>query len=150
MMSTVAGMADDLHIQRDTTFEDSADELWPLVGTAEGWQQWLVDTADVEIGDGAEGVVVDDGVVRHVQVTHVLDREVAFRWWERDEPSSVSEVVIRVEPLQLGGSRLRISERLLCATDQAAVGRAWDMRLCVLSLSLLIALPMPVSALVCA
>ena len=130
-------MSDELHIEREITLEADLEEVWPLVASADGWQLWLVDTADVEVAEGAEGEVADDGVLRRVRVTQVGDSQVTFRWWEYDDASSVSEVVIRVEPLQLGGSRLLISERLMVATTQAATGRAWDARTCVLSLQLL-------------
>ncbi|MDP2292199.1 MAG: SRPBCC family protein [Actinomycetota bacterium] len=133
-------MTDDLQIEREIILQESADEVWPLLSSADGWQQWLVDAATIDVADGAEGDVIDGGVVRHVQVVEVDEaRRVTFRWWERDDPDSVSEVCIQVLPLLDGGSRMLVVERPLVASASAsasALQAAWDMRALLLALSL--------------
>lgn len=131
-------MTDDLQIEREILLQESADEVWPLLSSADGWQQWLVDEAHIQVADGAEGDVVDGGVVRHVQVVEVDQaRGVTFRWWERDDPDAVSEVRIQVLPLLDGGSRMLVVERPLVASASAsALQAAWDMRALLLALSL--------------
>ncbi len=131
-------MTDDLQIEREIILPESADELWPLLSSADGWQQWLVDEASIHVAEGAEGDVVDGGVVRHVQVVEVDEaRGVTFRWWERDDPESVSEVCIQVLPTLDGGSRLLVVERpLVASASVSALQEAWDMRALLLALSL--------------
>lgn len=133
-------MTDDLQIEREITLQESVAEVWPLLSSADGWQQWLVDAATIEVADGAEGDVVDGGVRRHVQVIEVdQDRGVTFRWWERDDPASVSEVCIQVVPLIDGGSRLLVVERPLVASASAgALKAAWDMRTLMLALTVML------------
>ncbi|MCY7299806.1 MAG: SRPBCC domain-containing protein [Ilumatobacteraceae bacterium] len=116
-------------------------EVWQLVASAEGWQQWLVDAAEVEVAEGevaegAAGEVTDDGVTREVRVTEVDEqRRVMFQWWERDDSSAASEVVIELHPLLGGGSREHIVERPLGMTLSACGARSWDVRGLLLNLT---------------
>jgi len=111
-------------------------EVWQLVASAEGWQQWLVDAAEVEVAEGAAGEVTDDGVTPEVRVTEVDEqRRVMFQWWERDDSSAASEVVIELHPLLGGGSRERIVERPLGMTLSACGARSWDVRGLLLNLT---------------
>src|SRR6476619_4424034 len=58
--------SDDLKIERITDLDLSADELWSLISTAEGWRSWLVDEAQLDVEPHAQGTATEDGVVRDV------------------------------------------------------------------------------------
>lgn len=154
-------MTDDLHtgelhpgqlgIERDIVLDCPAGEVWRLVGTAEGWQEWLVDRAAVDMAEGGAGTVIDDGIVRDIDVLEVdASRSVTFRWWERDDPGSASVVSIHVHDMPGGGSRLRITERVVpggahattaCSARPSACSTwstwsTWEVRACLLALAL--------------
>ena len=61
-------MNDDVCVEREIELEGSAAELWELVATADGWRQWLVDHAAIEIEVGGVGEVVDDHARHRVLV----------------------------------------------------------------------------------
>ena len=132
-------MRDDLAIDRLLDLDVGPDEAAELVTTTDGWRAWLVDEVDVVIAsDGTgHGTVVDDGVERTVRVDERTDRSVRFTWWETGDPTSGSEVVIRVHP-DGSGSRVEIAERRLSASAStgAGVGGAarWQVRACLLSI----------------
>ena len=129
-------MADELHVEREIILEDDTAEVWSLVGSSDGWQQWLVDSAALEVAEGAVGEVTDDGVTREVRVTEVDEqRSVRFQWWEREDPSSASEVTIEVQPLLGGGSRVLIVERSLSAPTMRATSTRWEVRALLLALT---------------
>ena len=132
-------MNDDVCVEREIELEGSAAELWELVATADGWRQWLVDDAAIEIEVGGVGEVVDDSVHRHVRVVQVEpERSVTFHWWEHDDPSSVSEVVIGLVGLPGGGChRVHIVERPLqpLAFARSTQQSMWEVRACLLALS---------------
>lgn len=148
-----AGMTDELHtgelhVERDIVLDRPVAEVWRLVGTAEGWQEWLVDQAAVEVAAGGSGTVVDGDVVRHVDVREIdHGRSLTFRWWEPDDPGAASMVSIHVHELPGGGSRLRIAERQVQPGAPAAMASAgrrpvlstwsvWEVRACLLALAL--------------
>ena len=115
-------MNDDVCVEREIELEGSAAELWELVATADGWRQWLV----------------DDSVHRHVRVVQVEpERSLTFHWWEHDDPSSVSEVVIGLVGLPGGGCRVHIVERPLqpLAFARSTQQSMWEVRACLLALS---------------
>jgi uncharacterized protein YndB with AHSA1/START domain len=133
-------MTDELLIERELILDGDVAEVWPLLATAEGWQQWLVDAADVAIVEGAGGKVVDDGVVRDVRFIDVEDeRGLTFQWWERDDPSSASQVRIEAHPLVSGGTRVLIVERQLSGAAMKATAREmssnWEVRALLLALT---------------
>ena len=102
------------------------DALWALISTAEGWRAWLVDDADIEVAAGSLGSATDAGVQREIRIDRVDEgRGVDFVWWDRDDPLSPSYVQLDIVTLPSGGSRLRVTERLLAAS--AAVSMSIDV-----------------------
>lgn len=129
-------MADEMQVERELILEGNVAEVWPLLSTPEGWQQWLVDSADVDVEEGALGEVSDDGVIRELHVTEVDEgRSVTFTWWERDDPAAASEVTISVHPLVDGGSRVHILERSLSGATVRAAAGTWEVRALLLALT---------------
>lgn len=115
-----------------------ADELWRLIATAEGWSEWLVDEADVEVREGGEGEVTDDGERRTVRIEHVRPGVgITFVWSSGDD---VSRVELRIDETDQGRRVLRITEVPIasCAEcpvrDQARASR-WELRACLLCLA---------------
>ncbi len=132
-MSDTGPAAAPTRIDRLVELDVDRDTLWRLISTEEGWRDWLVD--DARLVDGA-GIVVDGDIVREV----LLDtrpggdlgarRAIGFTWWERDDPASVSHVLLEVEGDE-DGARLRISEQLLGAAVRSQEARlAWEVRVC--------------------
>jgi len=104
-------------VERSTDLDMGVDELWRLISTAEGWREWLVDDADIDVSTGSEGSASDAGISRAVRIDHVDERRgVDFVWWERDDPSSTSYVHLEIVELPGGGSRLNVAERLVGAS----------------------------------
>ena len=135
---------DDLSIERTTELELSADELWALISTAEGWSSWLVDDAQLVVETDAEGTATEDGVVRGVRIDSVVDgRGINFSWWDRDDPASASHVQLQIVELPDGRSQLHIAEQFVgaataimsTASVSAEATVSWDVR--ILSLWLL-------------
>jgi hypothetical protein len=125
---------DDLVVERNADLDLDAEALWGLISTSEGWSSWLVDEADVTIAPEADGTTTDDGVERSVHIDSVIEGSgIRFSWWERGDPSSVSQVQLDIVELPAGRSRLHISERLIGSTTTAAmscsVAPTWEVRL---------------------
>jgi len=75
---------------------------------------------------GSQGSATDAGVRREIHIDRVDERRgVDFVWWDRDDPSSPSYVQLDIVTLPGGGSRLRVTERLVAAS--AAVSMSIDM-----------------------
>ncbi len=120
------------HVETDLPVE----EVDRLVRTAEGWEEWLVDRADVEVRPGASGTVVDDGFVRQVDVHHVDERSVRFTW--RDGDGRSSEVAITFDGAPGGVVRVGIVERLhptARATAEVDACLGWEGRALLLALA---------------
>ncbi len=67
----------------------------------------------MELTPGATGTLVDDDVVRGVDVERRDEgRRLAFRWWPEDDAQRVSHVSIDVLPRPDGGSRIEVVETL--------------------------------------
>lgn len=134
--ATLAAMEDVIEVQREVELDVDAGALWSLIGDGDGWAQWLVDDADVDVEPGGGGAVEDGGVVRQVRVDEVVDGERAtFRWWPHDDPGSMSSVEFVVAPSTDGGARLRVVERLGVTPDPRrarAAALAWEVRATVL------------------
>lgn len=131
-------MSDDQHIEREIDLDRPVEEVWALLATAEGWQQWLVDHATIVVAKGAAGEVIDDDVRRNVRVVDVeTEHSLTFQWWERDDPASASEVAIQLLDLPGGGSRVHIVERPLIASAHARAAQpsVWEVRACLLALA---------------
>ncbi len=128
-----------MEVTREVELDMTADEAWALVGTAEGWRQWLVDSGDMPVETGAEGELVDDGVARLVRVHSVEPgRAIVLHWHERDRLDELSSVTIEVVGLPDGRQRLRITEQwptAVCADCPLRAGARWDLRACLLCLA---------------
>jgi uncharacterized protein YndB with AHSA1/START domain len=125
-------------VERELEIDLSAEELWELISTAEGWRSWLVDETALEVREGAAGTVVDDGERRSVVIERIADGEVRFVW--RAEDGDVSRVVIAIDDTQ-PRVRLRITEQWLapvaCAECPLRAEARWDLRTCLLCLGAL-------------
>jgi uncharacterized protein YndB with AHSA1/START domain len=120
-------MSEGTRITRTIDTDLDAGELWSLVADGDGWTEWMVDGADVDVEPGAHGTVVDDGAERDVRIDHVEpDHRVAFTWWPTGRPDQASsvELVVIAAP---SGSRLHVTETYAMASA-AINGLAWDVR----------------------
>jgi uncharacterized protein YndB with AHSA1/START domain len=122
-------------IRRTIDIEGTAEELWELISTPEGWRAWLVDEAQLRIAPGSSGTVMDDGAERHVRIGTVTSgQRVTFDWWlaDAERPSAVQLDVIRLDDQH---SRLVITERLnasASASTAASTAMRWELRLLLL------------------
>jgi uncharacterized protein YndB with AHSA1/START domain len=106
-------------VQREVDVDLPADDVWPLVGDAEGWSAWLVERADVVIEPGGEGTVVDAGESRRVHIGDIEPgRSVTWSWWPAERPGDASTVRIVVVPAG-ATTRLQITETRASAFAQA-------------------------------
>lgn len=102
-------MSGELTISRMVDVDLDPAALWALIGTTEGWAQWLIDTADNRpvVAGAAIGVTDHDGVSRAVTVTAVQPgQSISFRWRTADEPTP-SEVTLAIDE-SVDGDRTRI------------------------------------------
>jgi uncharacterized protein YndB with AHSA1/START domain len=116
-----------------------ADEAWRLIGTAEGWREWLVDEAEVDVREGGGGEVVDDGVRRAVRIETVQQGARITFVWSADD-GDVARVTLQLELTDGGRRVLRITEQPLAACAECPLRLAardvrWDLRECLLCLS---------------
>ena len=120
-------MSDATRITRTIETDLELDELWSLVADADGWAEWMVDGAEIDVDPGSHGTVVDDGVARDVRIDRVdPSRRVAFTWWPQSRPDQASTVELVVLP-SATGSRLLVTETYARASA-AASSVAWDVR----------------------
>ena len=121
-------------ITRHVDLDTSADELWELVSDPDQMATWLGDSVDVEVRPGGTGTVVDDEIVRHVEIEEVDEsRRVSFTWWESGDRSTASRVEFVIGTTADGGSRLTITETLPDQSPRllarASAGRMrWEVR----------------------
>ncbi len=110
-------------VQREVSLDLDPEEVWELVGDADGLGTWLADEVDLDVVPDAEGTAREGDVVREVRVERVEPgRELAFRWWPRGDEGLGSSVVITVAPSD-GGTLLRVVEtRMSAATPRALAG----------------------------
>lgn len=129
-----------LTIEREIDVDMSAAELWDLIATGDGWQQWMVDAASIRVAPGSEGTVVDDGVRRAVRVHEMVQGcSVSFHWSEVGSADDLSLVTLQVVERPDGRVRLRVTEQwlspLACADCPLRAGDRWALRECVLCLT---------------
>ena len=125
-------------VERSIDLDRPTAEVWALLATADGWCEWMVDSAAIEVASGAVGSVVDDEVHRRVCIRHVDEGQgLTFAWWEHDDPASASEVTITLHELGDGGSRVHVIERaVLGAAVRTAQPSVWEVRACLLAMAL--------------
>ena len=115
-------------VRRDIGVDLPAEDVWPLVADADGWTQWLVDEADVDVQPGARGSVADGGERRDVRVDEVVPgRSVSWRWWPAGAPADASTVQLLVVP---SGPRtiVRITETRAAAAQASLAATRWSVR----------------------
>jgi uncharacterized protein YndB with AHSA1/START domain len=113
-------------VTRQIDLNLSPDALWDAITDREMLETWLGDTVDIDLRPGGSGVVVDDGVTRHVTVSdYEPGRGWAFDWRVDDEPES--RVTFAISTTDLGGTRLTITETL-GASASAGAGSVSAMR----------------------
>jgi uncharacterized protein YndB with AHSA1/START domain len=83
-------------VRRETVLDAPRSEVWERVASPEGLETWLADEVVLdEIAPGASGTVVEDGVVRRVEVEEVEDgRRVALSWCADDGDPSLVELTL--------------------------------------------------------
>lgn len=116
-----------------------ADEAWRLIGTAEGWREWLVDEADIDVREGADGDVLDDDVRRAVRIETVEQGTRITFVWSADD-GDVARVTLRLDETTDGRRVLRITEEPIeacadCPLRADARALRWALRACLLCLS---------------
>jgi uncharacterized protein YndB with AHSA1/START domain len=125
-----------LSITRRVDLDIDADQLWAALSDPAQLAAWLGDEVDLDVRQGGAGTVVDDGILRHVRSDHVSEgRELAFTWWEADQPNVASTVRFEVEQRPAGGSRLAIVETFdpdsggsSVAKARAVAAQRWGVR----------------------
>jgi uncharacterized protein YndB with AHSA1/START domain len=121
-------MDEPLIVRRDIEIDLAAEELWALV--TDGWEQWLVDAADVTVEPGGRGVVRDDEADKAVRIDEVVDGErISFEWWPATRPADRSAVELVVVPTP-SGALLRVTETFSPPTRAMAIAAAfrWEVR----------------------
>lgn len=137
-------------VTRRVDLDLSAEELWALVGDADGWADWLVDAAEVELAEGRTGRVVVDGEERLVTVGPIeIGVGVRFEWWPSESPTDRSIVELVVSPSEYG-SRLDIRERFAgspgtatAAADRHEAAVQWELRIVLLWVKATLGAPVP-------
>jgi uncharacterized protein YndB with AHSA1/START domain len=119
-------------VTRSVELEADAAEVWAAVCEPGGW---LADDGDLDVREGGEGRLVEDGVARRAVVESVVDGEhLVYRWWSEDgDGGDTSRVEIRVLPAGPTtlvtvrethlGARLPMATN--CAPDRWPVRLAW-------------------------
>ena len=113
-------------VERQVELDASPDAVWDAVCAPE---TWLADEGSLDLREGGDGVLTDDGVQRRVVVETVEEgRRLVYRWW-RDDEGDASRVEITVVPGG-GPTRLVVREtRLAGATALMSAARRWELRL---------------------
>ena len=135
---------DEVMVEQEIELDASLEDVWRSLTDPTDLAAWLGDEVDLTVAPGGTGRVVDDGVVRRVQVDEVdAGRSLAFRWWDQDEgEAGASRVVITLLPgAGDGPTRLHVREVALhrTATSAGAVWAGslrWEVRLACLTLLL--------------
>jgi uncharacterized protein YndB with AHSA1/START domain len=100
-------------ITRQVDLDTPADELWDMVSDPDQMATWLGDSVDVDLRPGGTGTVVDDGIVRDIEIDEVSEsRRLSFTWWESGDRSTASRVEFVIGTTADGRSRLTITETL--------------------------------------
>jgi uncharacterized protein YndB with AHSA1/START domain len=100
-------------ITRQVDLDTPADELWDMVSDPDQMATWLGDSVDVDLRPGGTGTVVDDGIVRDIEIDEVSEsRRLSFTWWESGDRSTASRVEFVIGRTADGRSRLTITETL--------------------------------------
>src|SRR4051794_7307747 len=84
-------------VVRSVDLDAGVDEVWEVLCEADGW---LADEGALDIREGGQGVLVDQGVVRRAVVESVRPGEhLVYRWWQDGgDGTDASRVEIRVLP----------------------------------------------------
>ena len=116
-------------VTRHIRLDLSPDALWEAITDREVLEAWLGDTVDIDLRPGGSGVVVDDGVTRHVTVsTFEPGRGWTFDWRIDDELES--RVTFAISTTDTGGTELTITETLASgarASATSASAMRWDL-----------------------
>jgi uncharacterized protein YndB with AHSA1/START domain len=102
---------------------------------------WLADDGDLDVREGGEGRLVEDGVARRAVVESVVEgRHLVYRWWTEDgDGGDASRVEIRVLPAGpttfVTIRETHLGARLPIATNSVG-GARWSAKLAWLGLRL--------------
>jgi uncharacterized protein YndB with AHSA1/START domain len=125
-------------VTRSVELDADPADVWAAVCEPGGW---LADDGELDVRQGGEGRLVEDGVARRAVVESVVDGEhLVYRWWSEDgDGGDASRVEIRVLP---AGPTTLVTIRethlglgLPIATNSLGGGR-WAARLAWLGLRL--------------
>jgi uncharacterized protein YndB with AHSA1/START domain len=127
-------MEPEVAITRTVELDHSPDDLWEMIGDGDRWADWMVDTASIEIGPGAIGVVTDGDDERVVRIDRVDEgQRISFAWWPVDQPDRASAVDLVIRPAP-HGSVLEIVETFPASStlSASAATSSWPARVHVL------------------
>ena len=134
---------DEVMVEQEIELDASAEDVWRALTNPTDLAEWLGDEVDLTVAPGGTGRVVDDGVVRLVQVDEVDEgRQLVFRWWDETvRDGGASRVVITLLPGEGDGpTRVRVREvamqRSLPSAGVWARALRWEVRLACLTLLL--------------
>jgi uncharacterized protein YndB with AHSA1/START domain len=116
-------------VTRHIELELSTDALWEAITDRRALEAWLGDTVEIDLRPGGHGVVVDDGVTRHVTVSTLEPgRGWSFEWSADDEPAS--RVTLAISTTDTGATQLTITETMSASTESgggSTCGARWDL-----------------------
>ena len=130
-------MTDSLTITRTVDVDLDRAELWALIGTTVGWEQWLIESADdAALLPGASLQVIDhDGVRRSVTVTEVdAGRSISFRWHDVGEAAD-SAVTLAINESTDGCPQILITETRSTAQPSVRAQFGWSLPIMLLGLA---------------
>jgi uncharacterized protein YndB with AHSA1/START domain len=123
-------------VVRSVDLEAGVDEVWEALCEADGW---IADDGALDVREGGQGVLVDQGIARRAVVESVRPGEhLVYRWWqEGGDGTDASRVEIRVLP-DGPTTRVIVRETHLGASlpivTNSIAGTTWSLRLAFLGL----------------
>ena len=126
----VVPMDNAIEITRSIELDLGPADVWELIGDGDGWADWMVDTAIIDVAPGSTGAVIDDDEQRDVRIDHVDEGErVMFEWWPSGRRDHASSVVLHIVPTRRG-TMLKVVETFPAVSLSASVvSSSWHRRL---------------------
>jgi|HigsolmetaAR202D_1030399.scaffolds.fasta_scaffold15893_4 Uncharacterized conserved protein len=112
-------------VTREEEFEASADQVWRALTDEAILEQWLAEEVELDLREGGEVRVRDDGEERRGRVEDVDEgRRLAFTWAREGELPSLVE--FELVPC-ISGTRLIVTETVPDGVPIALTGAAWAL-----------------------
>ena len=107
-------------LRRETELDAPRDAVWSLVADPDGLATWLADEVELAaVEPGEDGVVLEDGELRHVTIEEVEEgRRVALSWCAPGGDPSLVELTL--DDLDDGRTRMVVVEIPLVALRAVA------------------------------